>query len=249
MLNLKRLGLLFVVALIAWRIVNAAPAPAEVRTNVNPSDGLVYVWIPPGVFQMGCSPDDSECSEQEKPAHSVTITKGFWIGKTPVTQAAYQKVVGSNPSHFHGDQLPVEQVSWEDAQRYCEAVKMRLPTEAEWEYAARGGSPNARYAPLDSIGWYNRNSGRSSRDVAQKQSSDYGLYDMLGNVWEWVADWYGTYDAASSIDPKGPPSSAEGRVLRGGSWVEEESSVRVSNRDRNLPDSHDLLNGFRCAGN
>ena len=112
----------------AWRGARTSPVAAQARTKVNPVDGLTYVWISPGTFRMGCSPDDSECSDDEKPTHAVTITRGFWIGQTPVTQAAYGKVVGSNPSIYHGAQLPVEHVSWDDSNAYCERVQMRLPT-------------------------------------------------------------------------------------------------------------------------
>ena len=164
---------------------------AQVKTVVDPKDGLTYVWIPPGSFQMGCSPDDSACGSPEKPSHTVTLTKGFWLSQTPVTQAAYKKVVGSNPSHYVGDQLPVEGVSWNDAKAYCESVDMRLPTEAEWEYAARGGNPSKLYGQLDQIAWYGANTSNSTAEVGKKQPNAFGLYDMLGDVFVWVADWYG----------------------------------------------------------
>lgn len=246
------LWLLFVLGLAAvatWRIGVPASVAAQGKTKVNANDGLTYVWIPPGTFQMGCSPDDSECTSVEKPAHSVTITRGFWIGQTPVTQAAYKKVVGSNPSGFHGDQLPVELVSWYDAQAYCEDVEMRLPTEAEWEYAARGGTTEARYGPLERVAWYSGNSGNTTHEVAQKQPNAYGLYDMLGNVWHWVWDWCEPYDGASAVDPKGPPTG-QFRVLRGGSWAVDATTVRVSFRNSHfVPDNRTMNLGFRCAGN
>jgi formylglycine-generating enzyme required for sulfatase activity len=239
----------------AWRLGVAAPVAAQARTKVNPQDGLTYVWIPPGTFQMGCSPDDSECESREKPAHSVTLTRGFWIGQTPVTQAAYAKVVGgkSSSSHFEkGDQFPFEAVSWDDAQAYCNGVAMRLPTEAEWEYAARGGSPAARYAPLDRVAWYHANIGGKTHPVAQKEANAYGLYDMLGSVYEWVADWDGPYDAAGAVDPKGPPPGRF-RLLRGGYWTLDASHIRVSVRHQANPKpgfgSSYLGTGFRCAGN
>jgi len=106
------------------------PKPGEVK--VNAKDNLPYVWIPPGTFTMGCSPGDGECYDDEKPAHQVTITKGFWIGQTEVTQEAYQRVIGANSSHFRGDRLPVESVNWNEARAYCVAAGMRLPTEAGW---------------------------------------------------------------------------------------------------------------------
>ena len=212
--------------------------------KVNAKDGLRYVWIPAGTFQMGCSPGDNECFHDEKPAHTVTISQGFWMGQTLVTQAAYQRVRGSNPSHFHGDQLPVETVTWDDADGYCAAVGMRLPTEAEWEYAARAGDTASRYGDVDAISWYGDNSGNQRIDskalyeqdqsnyrnklvangnathaVGQKQPNGWKLYDMLGNVWEWTSDWYDKdyYSQSPSQDPRGP-SSGTNRVLRGFSW-------------------------------
>ncbi len=137
--------------------IDRGPQPGS--TKLNAKDGQLYVWIPPGSFIMGCSPGDTECFDHEKPAHNVSITKGFWLGQTPVTQAAYQRVVGTNPSHFKGDNLPVEQVTWDEAKQYCEAVGGRLPTEAEWEYAARTGTAVARYGNLDAIAWYQGNRG------------------------------------------------------------------------------------------
>ena len=241
--------LLILAAIAAWRIGDTAPVAAQARTKVNPKDGLTYVWIPPGTFQMGCSPDDSECQADENPAHSVTLTRGFWIGQTPVTQGAYKKVVDSNPSHFQGYQLPVDQVSWNDAQAYCKGVEMRLPTEAEWEYAARGGSAAARDAPLERIAWYDSNSGNTTHEVGQKQANGYGLYDMLGNLWEWTADWLGPYAAAGAMDPRGPQTGRY-RVLRGGAWSSLAFLVRVSARSWDVPeDAYNYVSTFRCAGN
>ena len=217
--------------------------------KINPKDGLTYIWIPPGSFMMGCSPGDTECSEREKPAHRVEITKGFWIGETPVTQDAYQRVTGSNPSHFKGPQRPVEMVSWEDAQRYCQEVGMRLPTEAEWEYAARAGSTAARYGKLDEIAWYGENSQDQTHDVKGKQPNAWGLYDTLGNVWEWAADWLDeTYYARNEVrDPTGPKDGSH-RVVRGGSWDVNSQVVRASDRNWNVPTIRDDDLGFRCVG-
>jgi formylglycine-generating enzyme required for sulfatase activity len=231
-----------------------AQVPKAGATRVNPKDGLTYVWIPPGKFTMGCSPGDSECDGDEKPAHQVTITKGFWIGQTEVTQAAYERVIGSNPSLFKGPSLPVAQIIWDEAQSYCRAVGMRLPTEAEWEYAARGGSTASRYGALDSVAWYNHNSGTlaaegKTPEVAQKQANGFGLYDTLGNVWEWVADWYDAsyYGSSPSRDPHGS-TRGQYRGLRGGSRIGSPRDVRVSNRFRQVPGLRDLYIGVRCVG-
>ena len=213
--------------------------------KVNPKDGLTYVWIPPGRFTMGCSPGDGECDADEKPAHRVTITKGFWIGQTEVTQEAFQRAMGSNPSHFQGTSLPVDTVSWNEAQRYCEAVGMRLPTEAEWEYAARAGSTGARYGD-GAIAWHAGNSGGQTHEVAQKQPNTWGLYDMLGNVWEWVADWYADYAAGSQSNPHGPASGTY-RALRGGSWVDAPWRARASNRGTFVLENRGGGVGGRCA--
>ena len=217
------------------------------KTKVNPRDGLTYVWIPSGKFEMGCSPGDGVCSGDEKPAHTVTITKGFWMGQTEVTQAAYQRVIGSNPSHFHGDRLPVEMVTWDQANAYCGALGMRLPTEAEWEYAARAGSTASRYGNLEAVAWYG--GGKQTHEVGQKAPNAWKLYDMLGNVWEWVADWYDAdyYSQSPSQDPQGP-SSGQDRVMRGGAGIHAADRSRVSLRaEVQLGNSFDFT-GFRCAG-
>jgi formylglycine-generating enzyme required for sulfatase activity len=248
--------------------------PAAGATKVSPRDGLTYIWIPAGTFTMGCSPGDSECFDDEKPAHAVTISKGFWIGQTLVTQAAYRRVVGANPSRFKGEQLPVETVSWDDAQSYCRAVGMRLPTEAEWEFAARAGNTSSRYEDLDAIAWYSDNSGPQRIDggvlyrsdpnnyensliakgnqthvVAQKQPNAWQLYDMLGNVWEWTADWFekNYYARSEARDPAGP-SSGTYRALGGGAWDDDARNTRLSNRYWLAPDSRNFYTGFRCVG-
>lgn len=218
----------------------------EVREN--PQDNLKYVWIPPGKFMMGCSPGDSECRDNEKPAHQVNITRGFWIGQAPVTQAAYERVTKTNPSHFHGSDLPVETVSWDEAKAYCEAVGMRLPTEAEWEYAARARSKEARYGPIDQIAWYSGNSNGQTHPVAGKAANAWGLYDMLGNVWEWCSDWFGEYQSGAAENPTGP-ENGEYRLLRGGSWADIPRDARVSVRGKFAPSFRDVsVVGFRCAG-
>jgi formylglycine-generating enzyme required for sulfatase activity len=227
------------------------------RANtVNSRDGLNYVWIEPGTFEMGCSPGDGECVDSEKPVHLVTITKGLWMGQTPVTQAAYRRVIGKNyasglstASHFQGDHRPVESVNWDDASAYCSAIGMRLPTEAEWEYAARAGSTASRYGDINAIAWYGINSGGQTHDVAQKQPNAWKLYDMLGNVWQWTADWHDRnyYSQSPSQDPHGPVSGQQ-RVLRGGGWGDVARVVRVSDREVGLPNIRFIIVGFRCVG-
>jgi formylglycine-generating enzyme required for sulfatase activity len=235
--------------------VNAAaqatgPKPGDLKTNSK--DGLLYAWIPSGTFTMGCSPGDHDCRPAEKPAHEVTITKGFWMGQTEVTQEAYGRVIGKNPSSVLGDRLPVEQVDWNDARVYCEAVGMRLPTEAEWEYAARGGSAAVRYGAVGAIAWYFKiihSEDNKTHEVGQLQKNGYGLYDMLGNVFEWVADWHDAKYFASSprIDPPGP-STGRARVMRGGCSQTGPKLARASNRGGAVPQTRLAIIGFRCAG-
>ena len=260
-----------------------APKPGEIREN--PRDGLKYVWIPPGTFTMGCSPGDNECFDWEKPAHAVTITKGFWIGQTVVTVGAYKRFTaragqqmppapGFN-SGWTNENMPIVDVNRNDAQAYCQWSGGRLPTEAEWEYGARGGSTEARYGPLDEVAWYADNSGRQRLDsaqiqkeergdyfrqiaengngtheVAQKRANGFGLYDTLGNVWQWVNDYWGDaslYQNSPSQDPMGPSSGQIG-VFRGGSWSDDPRYVRVSVRNYfNLASRFDFA-GVRCVG-
>ena len=196
-------------------------------------DGLTYVPIPPGAYELGCSMGDTECFAWEPPRHKVAIAKGFQIGQTLVTQQAWLRVMGTNPSRYRGPSLPVDQVSWNDAQRYCAAIGMRLPTEAEWEYAARAGSAASRYGPLESIAWYDGNSQDRTHPVWEKKPNAFGLYDMLGNVWEWVQDSY-------EANPKM-------RILRGASFFNPARDLRVSNRLWAMPDTAHRDMGFRCA--
>ncbi|MBL9048308.1 MAG: formylglycine-generating enzyme family protein, partial [Tabrizicola sp.] len=182
----------------------------------------------------------------EKPAHGVTLTKGFWMSETPVTQAAWNKVMGTSPSGFRGDDRPVEKVSWQQAKEYCEKVGGRLPTEAQWEYAARAGTAAPRYGELQAIAWYSQN---ETGAVKQRAPNDFGLYDMIGNVWEWVEDWYGSYRGIygnDQVDPKGGLSGAH-RVRRGGSFNSGPVSLRAACRNGNGErySSNDI--GFRCV--
>jgi len=198
---------------------------------------------------MGCSPGTIACDDREKPAHQVEISRGFWVLETPVTQEAYQRVMGLNPSHFKGSQRPVEKVSWEDASRFSQAVGMRLPTEAEWEYASRAGSGEVRYGELDEIAWHRDNSQKETHDVKGKQPNGWGLFDMLGNVEEWIADWFDeSYYSRSEVrDPAGPKNGIS-RVVRGGSWNVIPARTRASLRKGSDPTSRLSDLGFRCVG-
>jgi formylglycine-generating enzyme required for sulfatase activity len=237
----------------------AEPGPTPWEAKVNPKDGLKYVRIPPGTFMMGCSPGDNECEEREKPAHEVTITKGFWMGQTEVTVGAYKRFAAAtgkamppapyfNPG-WSNEQMPIMTVIWDDAQRYCTWAGGRLLTEAEWEYAGRAGSTGVRYGPIDEVAWYGKNRGAQAHQVGEKRANGFGLYDMLGNVFEWVNDWYdgNYYRNSPSQDPTGPASGRE-RVLRGGSWASSPRFVRVSYRISHNPAFRSVTDGFRCGG-
>ena len=202
--------------------------------RVNARDGLTYVWVGPGSYWTGCDPADKECIGWERARRQVKIGNGFWIGKTEVTQASYQRVMGSNPSRYRGALLPVEQVDWRSAGQYCRIVGMRLPTESEWEFAAAGGLPAPRYGPVDAIAWYDGNSGDSTHHVGQKMPNGYGLYDMLGNVWEWVADPF--------------PVDAHRRIMKGGSFYNLARDLRVPNREFPVEEMRHRNVGFRCVG-
>ena len=193
----------------------------------------------------------------EKPVHTVRLTQAFYLGKYEVTQGQWQAVMGKNPSQFTGDaNRPVEQVSWDDVQEFIRRLnareggaQYRLPTEAEWEYAARAGSTTA-YSfgndarQLGEYAWYRDNAGGKTHPVGQKKPNAWGLHDMYGNVWEWVQDWYADYAAGSAVNPAGP-SSGSGRVIRGGSWGAGAGYCRSAYRGRDAPGDRDGDLGFR----
>jgi formylglycine-generating enzyme len=215
-------------------------------SKVNPKDGLRYRWIPPGNFTSGCSPGDKDCYKDEYPNRKITLTRGFWLGQTEVTQAAYERVTGDNPSVFQGPDLPVEMVTWNEADSYCSQIGGRLPSEAEWEYAARAGTTGPRYGDLDQIAWYWKNSNFSTHPVGQKKPNAFGLYDMLGNVVEWTHTWYTVQLSQETINPTGP-SMAEFKSLKGGGWWDDPDLVRASYRSRIEPGDTDFNIGFRCV--
>ena len=276
-------------ALIAAGVVylfHGGPKRGEVRANR--VDGLKYVWVPHGTFVMGCSPGDDECYDFEKPPHQIALTNSFWIGQTEVTVAAYKRFAAStgrpmppepaiagrplNPG-WGDDAMPIVDVTWDEAQAYCGWAGGRVPTDAEWEYAARAGSDAARYDRLNEIAWYANNSGsqyldslsllrkldeagyekrlsengNSMHEVAQKHPNDLGLDDMLGNVAEWIYDWWDPnfYQYSPPRDPGGP-TSGTAHDLRGGSWIGRPRDIRVSFRSRREPGVRDSDVGFRC---
>jgi len=221
--------------------------------RVSEIDGQRYRWIPPGIFVMGCSPGDAKCYPDEIPAHEVTISKGFWMAETVVTSAMYRRFAAAEgvvvPFQWRvGDALPIDSVTWSDALHYCKWAGGRLPTEAEWEYAARAGTAGPHYGSLRDIAWYGFLGGRTQQAGAQKQPNAFGLYDMLGNVWEWTADWYGKtyYQTSPPVDPPGPPEG-ERRALRGGAWYNGSGWVRASHRNSMRPDQSHYGIGFRCV--
>ena len=225
----------------------------ELKTWVDPANQLKYVWIPAGTFMMGCSVQDSECKEDEKPVHQVAIEKGFWLGQTEVTIAAYAKFAArhSRPSPTGDASLPVSGVSWADAKQYCVETKGRLPTEAEWEYAARGGSAQPYYGAIAQIAWYAANSDDAPHAVGKKLPNSFGLYDMLGNVAEWVADRYFdkySFDSvATGADVEQPLASNATAIARGGFWRSDPDGLRVSRRMPQEKEGGQIPIGFRCA--
>jgi formylglycine-generating enzyme required for sulfatase activity len=256
-------ALLLPVAVLVWwavsqRVRTHPPGrrPGELQTN--PQDGLRYAWIPAGSFQMGCSSSDIECTDQEKPAHPVTITRGFWLGQTPVTVGAYKRFSEATgrkstlppavPGINQDENYPVVNVTWQEATQYCTWSGCRLPTEAEWEYAARAGSIGERPGDLYQIAWFAGNSMGQPHPVATREPNPWGLFDMLGNEWEWCADWFAAdwYQKREAKDPAGPPAG-EYRALRGGAWDSAARNVRVSYRVRLQPTDRVRSMGFRCV--
>ncbi|MEI6751737.1 MAG: SUMF1/EgtB/PvdO family nonheme iron enzyme [Paludibacter sp.] len=210
------------------------------------------VAVQGGSFSMG-SESGEDC---EKPVHSVTLSD-FAIGKTEVTQALWQKVMGNNPSNWKGDNLPVEQVSWDDIQGFIIQLNQltgksyRLPTEAEWEYAARGGvssrsTTHAGSNTIADVAWYTENSGSQTHSVAGKQPNELGLYDMTGNVWEWCSDWYGAYSDRPQTNPTGATNGSL-RVFRGGSWYYDAQYCRTAYRNYYTPGNRFNSVGFRLV--
>ena len=215
------------------------------------------VKVEAGTFMMGATSEMKDPYSDEKPVHQVTLTNDYYMGKYEVTQALWQAVMGSNPSNFKGDNLPVETVNWNDCQEFISKLnsltgrKFRLPTEAEWEYAARGGKKSRGYQysgsrKISDVAWYEGNSRSKTHPVGRKQANELGIYDMSGNVWEWCSDWYGSYSSSSQTNPMGSDSGAK-RVRRGGSWCYIARICRSSYRYGDAPDCRGLYLGLRLA--
>ena len=215
------------------------------------------VKVEAGTFMMGATSEMKDPYDDEKPVHQVTLTNDYYMGKYEVTQALWQAVMGKNPSYFKGDNLPVNYVRWKDCQRFISKLnsmtgrKCRLPTEAEWEYAARGGKKSRGYqysgsSNISDVAWYDGNSGDKTHPVGTKQANELGIYDMTGNVLEWCQDWYGSYYSSSQTNPTGSDSGSA-RVSRGGGWNCNASYCRLSVRFYYTPDFRLDILGLRLA--
>jgi formylglycine-generating enzyme required for sulfatase activity/serine/threonine protein kinase len=247
------------------------PKSVDTRTvDLGGGAMLELVWIPPGEFTMGSPANERGRDNDEGPQHRVTISKGFWMGKTPVTQRQWRQLIGTaRQPHFGnaGLDAPMESVNWHDAKEFCgklqgrlsgdlRALTARLPTEAEWEYACRAGTTTGLYSGkeltsttgrcrnLDEIAWYGQNSGSTTKPVGQKQPNAWGLHDMLGNVWEWCEDGKRSYTTTAQTDPVGSGSS---RVLRGGSWGIFAGLCRSALRSYSVPGYRNFNVGFRVV--
>ena len=256
------LNLMMVVAIISCGIscsdddegANNPGADDEGKEKVYTVNGVSFkmIAVKGGTFTMGATSEQYDADEEEFPTHSVTLSD-FYMGETEVTQELWRAVMGANPSHFIGNmQRPVEMVSWDDCQTFISRLNQltgeafRLPTEAEWEFAARGGNSSEGYIysgsnSIDKVAWYASNASYTTHSVKIKSPNELGLYDMTGNVWEWCSDWYGPYSSEAQTNPTGPASGTE-RILRGASWCFTEEFCRISCRNGNLPDCG--LNGY-----
>jgi formylglycine-generating enzyme required for sulfatase activity len=231
--------------------------PVELTNSI----GMKFVLIPPGEFMMG-SPESEQGRELDETQHKVTLTKPFYIGMGEVTQEQGLIVVGTTPSQFKGLQNPVEMLSWDEAMAYCELLSAlpeeeaagrvyRLPTEAEWEYACRAGTETdygfgSGAKDISFFAWHDGNSDDKTHPVGQGSPNSFGLYDINGNVWEWCADWYGTYPEGPVIDPSGPNIGLD-RVCRGGGWDSSLTEFRSASRDSDDPSGRNSSQGFRLV--
>ena len=230
------------------------PDSGSNRTYTVNGVSFTMIAVKGGAFQMGATAEHADYADSnEKPVHSVTLSD-FYIGETEVTQELWDAVMGSNPSFYTGNKCPVERVSWNDCQEFISKLNaftgenFKLPTEAQWEYAARGGNKASGYLysgsnNIGDVAWYNNN---STHAVKTKAPNELGIYDMTGNVYEWCSDWYGDYSSSSVTNPTGS-SSGSGRVLRGGSRNSSAKGCRVANRSNSDPDYRDRDFGLRLA--
>ena len=235
------------------------PTVSDNTISIPVKDGISIdmVCVEAGTFTMGATAEMNDPYDKEKPTHRVTLTNDYYIGKYEVTQALWQTVMGNNPSKFKGDNLPVEHVSWKDCKKFLSKLNritgkmFRLPTEAEWEYAARGGNKSRGYQysgsnNLSDVAWYDDNSGNKTHAVGTKQPNELGIYDMSGNVWEWCQNWYGAYSSPSQVNPTGA-NSGSCRVCRGGCWGSGARNCRSSCRYYDTPDNRYYALGLRLV--
>lgn len=245
------------------------PVNTQASREITNSIGMKLVLIPKGTFQMG-SPIEEEGAGVDEQQHQVTVSQDYYLGLTEVTQGQYEKVMGTNPSHFQqrvtgksdSSMYPVEQVSWEDAVEFCQKLSelpeektagrvYRLPTEAEWECACRAGSKTAysfgeSAQSLGDYAWFAGNANSQTHPVGEKKPNAWGLYDMHGNVWEWCSDWYGDYPKGAVSDPIGPHRGSD-RVARGGGWNDEAAGCRSAPRRGGDPAFRNRILGLRLA--
>ena len=239
--------------------VTSSVASNSNTISISVKDGVSIdmVKVEAGTFMMGATSEMKDPDIDEKPVHQVTLTNDYYMGKYEVTQALWEAVMGSNPSKYKGDNLPVEMVSWNDCQEFISKLnsmtgrKFRLPTEAEWEYAARGGKKSRSYqysgsSNISDVAWYDENCGSTTRAVGTKRPNELGIYDMSGNVWEWCHDWYSSYSSLSQMNPIGAISGAC-RVRRGGSWDNSVWYSRSSSRSYDTSDYSRINLGLRLA--
>jgi formylglycine-generating enzyme required for sulfatase activity len=243
--------------------IQATGLPWRVRDK---GTGIEMLLIPPGTFQMGCIMGSVlyECQDLELPVHQVTLTNAFYLGRFEVTQAEWVAKMGTNPSSFQGEpdssSRPVDSVSWNTIQVFLSATGFRLPTEAEWEYACRAGTQTPFHSgpgfpngtsddnSVSQIAWVNCNDGCNTKPVGRKAANSFGIYDILGNVLEWVNDWYGPYTPTEQVNPGGPVYGSY-RVVRGGAWNYITAYARSSDRSGGVPGNADGKFGFRVARN
>ena len=237
-------------------IVADEPRAKEAKRIVVNDISFKMIPVEGGTFTMGATSEMTEPFDDEKPTHQVTLSS-YYIGETEVTQALWEAVMGSNPSYVKGDNRPVEYVSWHDCQTFINRLnsltgkRFRLPTEAEWEFAARGGNKSCGYQysgsdELSDVAWYKHNCGECTHPVKTKLPNELGIYDMTGNVWEWCSDWDGPYSAANQTNPDGP-SSGTHRVNRGGGWRTAADRSRITYRGNDLPETREIGLGLRLA--